>query len=312
MGLDLGHLHRTLPSFGKEEPSVAPCLALTLYSDVPLLELATSMAQVLRLFIDRLPKGALRSCWGDGGVVKLTTRRINKDIKTLEAIPPHYEHLDLYYSTGENGPPASHAVSIVANNFENDEYGIQANLLRLEWPWDAAEGDQLEPFVALVAEIAALHPFCVGNVGFAFSFWKFDGKARDQVNAMLPRYWGFDPTHESCSDVMKECTPAAHWLNLLSPARYEELGGDAGLARACPGLEPRRLENGVMLRSALRPPVADVNAGLPDLGRLPELARFMKPTRFRVANFAGSEHRVDVGQWLERFDELESKTWDNR
>jgi hypothetical protein len=100
-------------------------------------------------------------------------------------------------------------------------------------------------------------------------------------------------------------------LNLLDGNLVEALGGEENLLSKLEGCEVKRLESGMLISAAKFPPVVDVNRGGLDIGRLPTVARVLKPIRFDEGLFAGLQD-ADSGQaWLERFDNLASRDWDN-
>jgi|SRR5271157_250216 len=310
MSLDLSRLNRTRIVQGKEEHSVAPCLAIVLYSQLTLPDLAPALGEALERYLGFIPPGTLRSCWAGESMKKLSPQKIKRDLKVLGNMPRPTEEFYLLYSQGENGAPGTHGVIIFADRFEEDD-GAMTNVLRLELPPDSAEGDRLDTLLGFVRDVAGHFPYSVGSVGFGFSYHIFDRFARKQINAMLPRYLGFDASSIYPRDFMKARTPTAAWINLFDRPTLQQLGGPEALKQAVPAAEVAVAGNGVMARAANRPPVGDINVMAPDVGLLPDLARFTQPTRFRMPSLRWADE-AEVDQWLARFDTLTSKSWDNR
>jgi hypothetical protein len=309
MSIDLSKLNRTRNIKGKEELSVLPCLALTLYSDISLKELAPKLSEAIKKYLDFIPQGTLRSCWVKDQMKKLTTQKVNRDLKTLEKMPKHQEEFYLLYSQGEFGAPGTHGLLVFADEFERDE-DEKTNLLRMEFPWESAEQVHVEMIIDFVIDVVDVFPFTVGDVGFGFSFHIFDRFARRQVNEMLSRYLGFEQSAESSRLVMRGRSPSADWINLLDNPTLEKVGGIDALKIALDDADIRVLNGGVMIRSAKYPPIGDVNIGAPDIGLLPSMANFLSDIQFHMWKFRWAEKDV-VDKWLMRFDGLDSKDWNN-
>lgn len=310
MSLDLAHLNRTRVVKGREEPSVAPCLAVVLYSELTLQDLAPALGETMEMYLRFIPPDTLRSCWAGEGMKKLTPQKLKRDLKTLASMPEHQEEFYLRYSEGEYGPPAAHGILVFADKFEAGA-ATETNLLRLELPGASAEGERLEALLDFVKAVAKAFPFSVGNVGFGFSYPLFNGRIRSQVNALLVRYLGFDASSIHCRHWMRGRTSPAHWINLLGERALGQLGGLKALKAAISGVEAVAVNGGVLVRAAKRPPVADVNVGAPDVGLLPDLARCLQPTRFQMRALRWADE-TEVDRWLGRFDSLASSNWDNR
>jgi len=171
-----------------------------------------------------------------------------------------------------------------------------------------AEGDAVEGTVELLTELVECVPYVSATAGFGFSFWRDDRYAGDQVVAMLPRYIGFDHSDPRFKS-MRGHTPSAAWLTFLSTPLVEQLGGRNSIPSE---IVIRDLKKGVMLRAAKYPVVGDVNRGASDIGKLPDVAAWMKSLRYRASSLCGSSVEMDVDAWLRRFDERSSGAWDNR
>lgn len=129
------------------------------------------------------------------------------------------------------------------------------------------------------------------------------------VNQLLPRYHGFDPSYDDARYFLKGRVFGAHWLNLLSSELVQKLGGVDAVRAAVPQAELRPLEHGLLIRSAFRPPVGDVNRQAKDIGCLPDVARLLRPIRFQAAGFGQPREVFDASAWLARYDDKESQPW---
>jgi hypothetical protein len=313
MTLDLSGLRRTLRKKTGEEDSVCPVLMLTLYSALPLAQIGPGAAAVLSRYVESIPPGSLRSAQIRDDVGPLTSQRIARDLKRLQK-PSGSESLEvIVYSSSERGQPSDYGCHLLLWNLDDDGLvgPLQTNVLRFEFPCTFAEGPALESAVSLFTTLADSVPFICGTAAFGFSYWRGDRFAADQVRSMLPRYSAFDHSDASVNN-MRGRTPCASWLTFLDASLLDQLGGRVSIAQAVPGAQVEATKSGVRIRAALRPPVGDVNRGAEDIGVLPSLARWLKPLRFRVTTFKGSQIEMDVDAWLQRFDGLQDMPWNNR
>jgi len=311
MNLDLTSLKRRLHKKSGERDSVWPSLTLMLYSDVSLPKFGPDAAALLRRYISVIPTNVLRSALIRDDVGPFTARRFANDLKRLDAPQKGTDLIMLIYSSSEYGQPGNYGCYALLKDLDDKELTgpWETNVIKLEFPWTMAEGDAVEGAVDLLAELVECVPYVAATAGFGFSFWRDDRFAGDQVVAMLPRYSGFDHSDPECNN-MRGQTPSATWLTFLSTALVEQLGGKGSIP---PEIVTRNLKNGVMLRAAKHPIVGDVNRGALDIGRLPDVATWMKPLRFDdVSPLCGSSVEMDVDAWLQRFDERPSGAWDNR
>ena len=158
-------------------------------------------------------------------------------------------------------------------------------------------------------EVANAFPFESGDVGYAFKRHENTDGVR-QVDQFLSRLSGFDPCFTMVQDRMRRRTFSAHWVNLLDDRFVRLLGGIDAIASKLPDAELRRLERGVLIRGRKVPPIGDAN-NAPDVGRLPDVARLLRPTRVRVKGFGEPTALFDADAWLARFDKMASGPWDN-
>lgn len=313
MTVDLTPLKQRLRKKTGEEDSVWPSLTLTLYSELPFAQLGPYAAALLRRYMAAIPENALKSALIRDDVGPLTPQRITRDLKRLDKPPKNDDGGWIIYSSSPYGQPGDYGCYFQFLDLNDKELTgpIQTNVMRLEFPWVLAEGDGIEGVVDLLTTLADEVPFVCGTAGFGFSYWSADRFAADQVRMMLPRYIAFDHSDVGAISVLGR-TPSASWLTFLNAAMVDQLGGLARLQQQAPEITAHQMARGVRIRAAMRPPVGDVNRGAEDIGALPSLARWMKPRRFSVSSFRGSQVEMDVDAWLERFDDRQDMPWSNR
>jgi hypothetical protein len=167
--------------------------------------------------------------------------------------------------------------------------------------------------VEFVERASALFPFCTGNAGMSFNHTiAFVPEARKEIHKLLPRFLGFDASYDAAKLEMRGKSPSAHWLNVLDADLVNSLGGEARVRSSVRGCEVRPVAGGVIVRGAKYPPVVDVHRGGLDVGLLPVVARALKPVRFAEPTFVGLPDEESGRAWLERFDPLAARDWDNR
>lgn len=313
MSIDLAPLRKTLSKKTGEEESVRPALQLSIYSEWPIKKLSPAAAKALRLYLDLIPNGILRSCAIEDDVGPLTTKRLGRDLKQLDQPPKNADYNQLYYSSSENGPPGDYGITFLLDDFDGEEETMETNLLRFEFPWDHAEGARLDGFIQSITRLLAIEcGATAATVGFGFSHWHFDGYAYDQALAMLPRYLGFDHSAELPAKHLRGLAPVATWMTWVPAVLAGQLGGEAALREQAPEAQITPLAGGILIRAAKYPPVGDSNRGAEDIGALPGVARFLKPKRVNIPFLRGTAVDLDVASWCERFDGRENRPWDNR
>jgi len=291
---------------GSDVVIVTPGLSLYLYSDVPLVDLAPSIADAIEAYQAFVPKDALQNyVAGDAGVKKLSPKTVAGDLKQLRKLPKKY--YEFHYGRELDQTLGTYALRFNGTSLsESDLWPLETNLLWMHFPLNFLDLVKPEAFLKFVTEMADRVPFCAGNAGLAFQHPRpYAKEAYKVVGEMMPRYLGFDPSYEHSRYVMKGKTTTAHWMNLLGPAVTKKLGGADKIRATLPKeVQVQPLKKGLLIQGAPRPPVGDVNRGAKDLGWLPEVARLLKPTRFEITGFRSNA--VDPAKWLARFDDLKS------
>lgn len=134
-------------------------------------------------------------------------------------------------------------------------------------------------------------------------------EATREVNQLLPRYLAFDPGYFLANRKMHNRTSWAHWTNIVHRELFEKCGGESALQREAPNTPFAFSGDLCVIQGSKLPPLGDVNRGAKDIGELPGVARFLKPTRIALTGLGDSV--FDVSSWLARFDTLELRPWDN-
>jgi len=308
MTFDVNKFIKTTP---KGKVMLRPGIGIFFYMDRSLPEIAPSVAKALEAYMAFIPSGTLQTYFANNGTyATLTTRQINKDLKTLRQIPEGYEAFLFEYSQGVNGEVGTHAIYFYGTLLDIPERPLETNLFRMEFPHDALTTVGIDRFMDFLVQISNLLPFESANVGFAMKRSQlYKNNVSPLVNQLLPRYLGFDPSYEDVRDEMKGHTFTAHWINIFNNELVQRLGGEEAIRRTLPQADIRQLDHALLVRAAKLPPIGDVNRQAPDIGCLPDLARLMIPTRLEITGFG--EPNFDPMPWLARYDNMDSRPWDN-
>jgi hypothetical protein len=334
---DLEKLSRTVSHGGKDISILRPGIALTLYSGADLPTVMRATADVLREYFDFIPAGSIAAIYKQGADeytpghwVRFDADERNRLMTELlsETASPQDGGYGFVLSATLDGQAGNYGARFggidftIAKEEEEDEEGDEdedaegeengTSVLRLELPWNLLDDVPVDSLIDFIQRAAKNFPFSSGHAGLSFNHTvSFVPEARDWVDKLAPRFLGFDSAHPSMQHELREKTPPAHWLNLLDATLVQALGGEAKLQSELKGAEVKRLGNGVLIRGAKYPPVGDVNRGAPDIGHLPTVARAIKPIRLDEGLLAGLRDAERGKAWLERFDNLKSRDWDN-
>jgi len=185
------------------------------------------------------------------------------------------------------------------------------NILRFELPHENGVQPDDDGIPALIEILANDLPYQCGFAGYAIAYLDaFENRAYQVLPGIVMRYIGIDPGYTRIYRFIRGATPDAHWITLLADELLEPLGGRPALAKAVPTAETKDLSAGVLVRAASVPPIGDVNRGATDMGALPDLARFMRPSRVDIPHMFNDD--FDSARWLSRFDQRPSGPWANR
>jgi hypothetical protein len=337
---DLDKLIRTRAYDRGDMIVLRPGIALVMYSQADLRVLMAATADVLEAYLNFVPRGAIAACYEppedeylpDGFLLfDLDARR--DLLERLRTGPPSQEDEGYGFelTSTTDGQAGEYGVSFGGINFDFDydedeadedeedeeerreEEEEETSLLRLELPWNFLDSVEVSRFVDFVERVANLFPFSSGNAGLSFNFTVgYTTAAGEEMQPLLPRFLGFDSTFNSPQLKMRGKSPPAHWLNLIDGDLVQALGGEPRLRRELSSCEVRGLNNGLLVRGAMFPPVVDVNRQGTDIGRLPDVARVLRPVRFASPSFAPVVDKDKAERWLARFDDRAVGEWDNR
>lgn len=299
---------RDFPTYGGEYIVCRPVMSLTYYFADATADIGGPVADAIEAYLELVPKGTLRShkqANGEDG--PLTTRTVTRDLNKLRASKT--TQFEIRYHSGEPANVGEHGLLVVSDEIDPDLPDV-ANLLRFEFPPVQANSKNLGAFLDFVQSISATLPFQSGVAGYAIAYLgAFEFEAYQLLPGAIMRFLALDPSYTSAYLDMRNHTPDAHWLTLLGDTLLQQLGGRSALSGALSGAEILDLPHGVLVRAADVPPIGDVNRGAKDIGLLPDLARFMRPTRVNIEHMFNDE--FDPAKWLRRFDERPSAPWEN-
>lgn len=286
-----------------------PVIALNFFLSKSTSEIGPAVATSIERFVDFIPKSSLASSKkANGEDGPLTSRTFQRDLKKLRSGDDSL--IELRYHSGTPSNVGDYGVVLISDVLEPD-LPTFTNILRFTLPHENGVQPDDDGIPALIEILANDLPFQSGFAGYAIAY--LDAFA-NQVYATLPgilmRYVGIDPGYTRTYRFIGGATPDAHWITLLADDLLEPLGGRSALARAVPTAETKELSRGVLVRATAVPPIGDVNRGATDLGALPDLARFMRPSRVDIPHMFTDD--FDPARWLSRFDERLSGRWDNR
>lgn len=300
---------RHFETYGQDYVVCRPVLALNFYFAHGTTDIGPAIAGAIEAYMAFIPKNCLLSYkQSNGEDGELTSRTVNRDLKKLRS--PDAELMEIRYHSGLPANIGEYGVLLITDDMD-PELPQVANLLRFEFPTDLAQESRLEEFIEFVVSLAQKLSFQSATAGYAIGYLgAFDYHAYQLLPGILMRYIAMDPSYDGSYLDMRNATPDAHWVTLLSDELLSPLGGRESLSKALPDSDIREFPSGVLVRAAAVPPLGDVNRGANDLGRLPDLARFMQPTRVKIEHMFSDN--FDPARWLARFDDRPSGQWDNR
>jgi hypothetical protein len=327
---DLEKLTRTTSYDGKDVVVMRPGLGLVLYSMADLGAVMAATAKVLLAYLDFIPPGAIAASYHPGPNEYTPGRWVAFDVAERARLlgdlqsgggAPEDDGYGIVLSPTADGQAGNYGFTFGGSDIapKSDETGDsredeenETSFLRLELPWNSPATMPVTELIDFIERAAALFPFCAGNAGMRFLYTiSRASEARHAIDALLPRFLGFDCSGPGGLLEMGGKTPPADWINLLDWNLVNAIGGEEKLRSELEGCETRRLENGLLIRAAKFPPVVDVNRGGLDIGCLPIVARAIKPIRFDVGLFTGLPDAERGQEWLERFDDLAPGDWNN-
>lgn len=316
MAKNIEHLNRITLDEGERSLLVRPGICVFFYFDVPLLQLAPHIADALEAYLEFIAPEPLHTYYASNGFYRtLTPAKLTKDIKILRNMPRNYEGHEIEYSQGTDGAVGTHAFFFEGYLLNDKDMPRESNLLRMEFSSDMLDFVGLDRFIEFLSRVANLVPFQSGNVGFAFKRSQQDEEeSMEEIKKLLPRYLGFDWSDKDALDEMRGCTPTPHWINFLNFKLAKKLGGLNRIKEALPEADIRELDKGLLIRAAKWPPIGDKNRKAKDIGLIPDVARFLRRTRYQPEEVYEDDDELeyfDFMAWLARFDTLKARKWDN-
>jgi hypothetical protein len=296
-----------------DHPAV-PALCSFFYFRDYVHEVAGELADGLERYLGLVGLGTLKSYAAKSGDWKpMTQRQLNRDVKQLRDFPKDHEAIHIRYDAGEGGEPGGFGVHISAN-IRDEIFPNKAGLLRVDLPPQWLENHEVEEVIDFVSGTCQMPHVESAQVGLTFKTTPGSlGDAKAEILHKLPRYFGFSPCDFSLRNEMLGHTLTAHWLNYIDDDLAASVGGPRTIVKALPECDVRKLAKGVLIRGAKVPPIGDINQKAPDLGRLPEVARLLKPTRLDIgATYLAHEGPdFNAAKWIGRLDDLDPRPWDN-
>jgi hypothetical protein len=296
---------------GREFVIVRPGIVASFYLASKAADAAKAIGAAILRYIDFVGRDALNGYLAQDGTIKrLTKVRIDRDLAVFNSVKAKEPGPDLEYTSVLDGSVGPFGLTVVGSDNDDKLFPLSTSLLRLEFPEDALELFGAESLLGyLSAEAESLGAQCV-SVGWGLKrAVPFAAEATAAVNAMLPRYLGLDACYNGFGSRMRGRTPSASWLVYIHDPLWEACGGAKRLREVAPTITAERTGSLYRLRAAEAPPIADANRGAADIGALPELARFLKPTRVAIGGLG--DNKLDAISWLARFDDMTSKSWNN-
>ena len=217
--------------------------------------------------------------------------------------------MEIRYHSGERANIGDYGILLITDEIDP---GLphMANLLRFEFSIDYAQESKLDAAIEFIVSLAESLPFQSATAGYAISYLDaFEYEVYQLLPGIVMRYITMDPGYDGSYLDMRDATPDAHWITILGDDLLAPLGGREALVKTLPDADIRDLRGGAFIHAARVPPIGDINRGANDLGKLPDLARFMRPTRVRIEHMFSDS--FDPARWLARFDDRLSGPWDN-
>ena len=319
---DLDKLTRRQSYKGSERILVRPGIAMILYSQAELTSVMIAAAEVLQTYLDFVPHSAIAALYAQppeddlGGSFlpfDAAARRHLFDSLRAGSLSAGDAGYGCVLSATLDGQAGDYGFTLGAVNLESEDVDeSETSFLRLQLPWNLLDKIDVEALVDFLATAAERFPFCCGNAGMSFIHTiAYEVEARREIQKLLPRFLGFDSAYDWAKLEMRGKSPPAHWLNFLNSDLLAALGGEARLRLELDGCTIKQLGSGLLIRAARFPPVVDVNRRGLDIGRLPVVARVLKPVIYNEAGFIGLPDEDSGQAWLDRFDDQAPLSWDN-
>jgi len=290
-------------------PDAIAGLCTFFYFERSIREIAADVAAAIDLYVTYIGMDKLTHYTARSGFWKpMTARQLAKDLKNLRNFP--HDHFGAHIGYDSEPVPGPYGVTLLSTVLA-DSFEVQRNnLLRFDYPPDWVGMECAAGVLELTQRLLELMKPQTCNAGLAFKRTEGTLDAANRgVNRLLPRYLGFDPCNSNARNSLRDRILSAHWLNYIDAPLVSACGGLAQLRAQLAGCEVKELAGGLLIQSAKLPPIGDINAGAPDIGCMPDVARALKPIRKDRAPLGDAD--FDGDSWLARLDELPARPWDN-
>lgn len=292
------------------------CFALScfFYLSPDIHDTAPELAIILNNYLEFVGIDTLKSYASASGDWKdLTSRQINKDLKLLQKFPKDHVGFWLEYDSSEGGEPGHFGITLQA--YEPDEdFDNQTSIVRCDFPASWFEAEAREEVIEFFSEMTQLPQVQYAYADFVMKTTSgSESDAEEGIQVLLKKYMGLNICDHDLYEIMRDKTFSPSWLTYLDDDMADEIGGVSVLKKALSGEAFKKLKKGVLLRAARLPPLGDRNRKAPDIGCLPGIARLLKPTRLDIEEtyLSSDEPEFNSTEWIERFDKLDDKPWDN-
>lgn len=292
--------------------AIRPGLVVNFYIHGEPRKICPSIADTLSRFIDLVGLKTLAFyCAENGSMKKLDEKRLERDLRLLRCLPKSAEGFDLIYSDVADGGSSGHSIQLLCNKLD-DEFPEQVSLIRIELPPNALDHYGEDLLLRFAHEEAVRLGIQSGNIGLGLKrAIALVSEAMTEAYKLLPRYLALDPGDTDDADVMYGHTPWPNWINFVHRNLWQKCGGEPALRREAPSAQIQSLGDLFVIRSSKQPSLGDTNRGAKDIGELPGVARFLKPTRPEVEWVDDDEDIPGMESWSSRLDALELRPWDN-
>jgi hypothetical protein len=305
---------------GKPKVIVRPAVSMVFYTRANFVAVKSSVARSLELYLRLTSPNALAAIhqsemdpltgeeWKHFDPV---TR--SQLFDSLRNTPSDEEDFNVVLSATLDGQSGNYGFAFSGINFDLAEDVDEAeSVLRLDFPWNLVQEMGPAEVVNLFEQLGGLFPTCSGHAGMSYIHtMTFMPQSGDEIAKLARRFLGFDLAHDFVALKMRNRVLTAHWLTLLDDGRLRALGGESVITQEMRGCEMHQVGSGLLIRAAKLPPVADLNRHAVDIGHLPGLARLLKPIRFANGLLVGMGDTDSGQEWLNRYDRLTSRDWDN-
>lgn len=305
--LELESLKREVIRRSGTYTMVRPGISIRLTYPTPIQKLGIAIADIIEKYLDFIKPATLSTYLASNGEWKKITQKIlNRDLKELRSIPKKYEFVEYHYGHGTPASVGDYGIHFVGSNLNDHEWKpLEENLLLLEFPYNLFEKIAIKNFIDFITNIAEVHPFGSGTVGYSFKHLHltFRNEAFDAISTLATQYIGFDINSDTARRYSRDHIYNVSWLTLLGNTIVEKLNGENFIRATLPStIQLHSIKTGLILQAADYPIVGDMNLGAKDLASLQSIAALTRQLRIATENLGPGGDFTKY--WLSRFDNL--------